>query len=141
MTIRRVTGAELAWAKRLLTQEGFSGTSESSGEAAARIFEQIHLQLDPLIGDSGVQALLARSGKLAHPDYAFLAAQSADAGRRLRAHASSQTPEAALESAATLVAIFFSLIITFIGERLTREALREAWPTLEPLASPGASHE
>jgi len=138
MTVRRVSGAELAWAKRLLAQEGFSGTPESCGEATARIFEQIHLQLDPLIGDSGVQALLARSGKLTHPGYGFLAAQSGESTSRLRAYAGSQTPEAALESAATLVAIFFSLIIIFIGERLTREALRAAWPTLEPLASPGS---
>ena len=45
-----------------------------------------------------------------------------------------QDPAVARESAAALFGTFFTLLTTFIGERLTTQALRSAWPTIEAMA-------
>jgi hypothetical protein len=39
------------------------------------------------------------------------------------------------DSAAALFGTFFTLMTTFIGERLTTQVLRSAWPTIEEMAS------
>jgi hypothetical protein len=36
-----------------------------------------------------------------------------------------------MEASAALFGAFFGLITTFIGERLTTQALRNVWPTIE----------
>jgi hypothetical protein len=45
-----------------------------------------------------------------------------------------QDPAVATESAAALFGTFFALITAFIGERLTTQILRRAWPTIEETA-------
>jgi hypothetical protein len=45
-----------------------------------------------------------------------------------------QDPAVATESAAALFGNFFTLITTFIGERLTAQLLRSAWPNFDETA-------
>ena len=55
---------------------------------------------------------------------------------KLRACLGGQDPTVAMGAAVALVATFFALITTFIGERLTTQALRSAWPHIDQTAPP-----
>ena len=79
-----------------------------------------------------------RSAKLAYAEFASLAEVAAPEGlTKLGACLQALDPAAATEAAATLFGTFFELITTFIGERLTVQVLRSAWPTIEDTAPSG----
>ena len=121
-------------ARRLLSAEGDSGaSSQACAEASARVYDKLSAQLIPLLGVAGVQALFARSAKLAAAHHACLAelADGIDASTRLRASLQALAPEAASETAALLFGTLLELIVTFIGDRLTVQALRSAWPAID----------
>jgi hypothetical protein len=79
-----------------------------------------------------MEALFARSAKLAHDERAG-AAEVVDMGSAtsLAAALRALEPGDAAATTETLFATFLALIATFIGERLTLQALRRAWPTIE----------
>jgi hypothetical protein len=52
-----------------------------------------------------------------------------------------QEPTVAAATAAALLGAFFTLITGYIGERLTTQALRAAWPTIEEIAPMESTHE
>lgn len=126
----RASPAQLERARRLLVHEGAEGTAEQAARAAGRIFDKLHARLDSLLGAAGVQALLDRSARLARLEFSFLEISVVQTSTSLRECLQAHDPAVAIESAAVLFATFFSLITTFIGERLTTQALRIAWPTL-----------
>lgn len=111
-------------------------TGSAAGEAttaAGRVYDKLTTHLTPLIGAAGLQALLARSIKLAARDeLASLDEVSVLQGApKLRDWLETQDPRAVAESAAVVFDTFFALLSTFIGERLTIQMLRSAWPTVE----------
>jgi hypothetical protein len=127
--------AHIARARRLLAHEGASSNvdAEVTADAAGRLYEQLQGHFAPLLG-GGVQALLDRSVRVLR-DESLRAAGSPLDSVKLRACLRSRDPAEATESAATLFATFFELLTTFIGERLTTEVLRSAWPTIDDTAS------
>lgn len=133
--------AQVAWAKRVLEAEGNSGAdTEACVVAASRVYDKLAAHLIPLLGLAGVETLFRRSAKLASAEHAALAEVAAAEGptelsTRFRACAQSLDPTAATEAAAVLFGTFLELIITFIGDRLTDQALRGAWPATEETAS------
>lgn len=129
--------AQLAEAKRLLAYEGASGdTAKECAAAAGRVFDKLNAGLGPLLGAAGVRALLARSTTLAGRDLGTVAgAGFLDSSTTLRTFLQDLEPAVAHRAAEALFAAFLSLITSFIGERLTLQAMRSAWPTLE---APGA---
>lgn len=139
--VRQANPAHVDLARRVLALESAEGGAGDPAEAACRTFEQLHAHLDPLLGAAGVQALLVRSARLAQ-DEAFsledaMAQGTADLLReRLRAI----DPTIAAEASAGLFGVFITLITTFIGERLTTQVLRKAWPTFE-VAAPKESEK
>jgi hypothetical protein len=118
-------------ARRLLAHEGAAGSADGDATTAAgRVYDKLQAHLAPLVGASGVQSLLVRSAKLAQGDFTGLAEVSLFEGstklrERLYAH------DSTIESAAALFATFLALLTTFIGERLTTQVLRSAWPMIE----------
>ena len=120
-------------AKRLLAHEGNSGSSSAECAAAAwRLYEKLNARLAPLLGSAGVQALFARSAKLAQAEFASLAdLATAEGMTELGGCLRVLEPAVATETAATLFGNFIDLIITFIGERLAIVVLRNAWPAIE----------
>jgi hypothetical protein len=120
-------------ARRLLAHEGAAGSAnEHAATAACRVYDKIHDHMAPLVGDAGVQLLFARSAKLAQGEFAGLAEVSIlEGSTQLRERLQEQDPPLAPESAEALFGTFFALITTFIGERLTTQVLRRAWPTIE----------
>jgi len=121
-------------ARALLTHEGAGASAEACATAAGRVYEKIHARLVPLLGTAGVEALLARSARLTQDQFPGLADAPLDA-TKLQACLQYQAPAVAMESAITLFATFFSLLTTFIGDRLTTQVLRSAWPTLDEVAA------
>jgi hypothetical protein len=123
-----VSPAQIERAQLLLEHERAAGPSDDAG-AAGRVYEKLHANLAVLLGSAGVQALLVRSVKLTQKQYPFL--ERVDSATALRACLQMQSAAVAAESAAALFGTFFALITTFIGERLTSQVLRHAWPTIE----------
>jgi hypothetical protein len=119
----------------LLEHEGAAGNAGECAAAAGRVHDKLHAHLAPLLGAAGVHALFLRSARLAQGEFACLAEVSTFEGStKLRECLQAQDPAIATESAAALFGTFFALITTFIGERLTSQALRSIWPTVEETA-------
>lgn len=102
--------------------------------AAGRVYDKIHAHLAPLLGSAGVRALLGRSIKLSQSRFSFLEAASVESSTKLRECLQAQDAAVATESAAAVFGTFLALLTIFIGERLTTQALRRAWPTIEEMA-------
>ena len=119
-------------AKRLLAHEGASdGSSAECAVAAGRVYDKLNARLGPLLGVAGVRALFARSAKLAGRDLGVLAGvEFFESSTTLSAFLHELEPAVAHKAAEALLGTFLSLITTFIGERLTHQVLRGAWPTL-----------
>ena len=117
--------------------EGDSGVdaAECAG-AAGRVYDKLAGQLAPLLGLAGVQSLFARSAKLARAATSSLAEVAAanDTATKLRACLQTLEPATASAAAAVVFGIFLDLIVTFIGDRLTVQVLRGAWPAINKMA-------
>jgi hypothetical protein len=120
----------------LLAHEGAaSAADERATTAAGRVYDKLHAHMAPLVGDAGVQLLFVRSAKLAEGEFTGLAEVPIfERSTKLRECLHTQGPAVATESAAALFGTFFALITAFIGERLTTQVLRRAWPTIEETA-------
>jgi len=129
------TATQTERVRRLLAHEGaVRGSVAACAEAACRVYDKSHAHLAPLLGSAGVRALLIRSVKLTQGEFPFLDVALVDSATKLRDCLNAQEATVAAESAEALFATFFALITTFIGERLTTQTLRRAWPTIEDLA-------
>jgi hypothetical protein len=102
--------------------------------AAGRVYDKLDTHLSPLLGSAGTRALLARSAKLSQSRFSFLEAAVVESSTKLRECLQAQEAAVATESAAAVFGTFLALLTIFIGERLTNQALRRAWPTIEEMA-------
>jgi hypothetical protein len=135
---KRPSGAQTETARRLLAHEGAACTAGSAATTAAgRVYDKLEAHLAPLLGATGVQSLLVRSAKLAQQEFKDLADVSIFEGStKLRDRLRAQDSAVTTESATALFATFFALLTTFIGERLTTQVLRSAWPMIEETPPP-----
>ena len=116
----------------MLAVESATGSATT---VAGRVYDKLQAHLAPLVGVTGVQSLFVRSAKLAQGEFTALAGVSIFEGStKLRQRLQAQDSAVTTESAATLFATFFALLTTFIGERLTAQVLRNAWPTIDETA-------
>ena len=132
--MNRTSPVQVERARRLLAHEGAAGSADEAAVAAGRVYDKLDAHLAPLLGAAGVQALLVRSATLTQGEFPFLTVAGPDASTKLRECLRAQDPSVATESAAALFGTFFTLITTFIGERLAVQALRRAWPKIEETA-------
>ena len=131
-SLKRPNPAEVERARRLLAHEVAAGDAGDFAAAAGRVYDGLRAQLAPLLGLAGVGALLERGAKLVQGEFAcFEDVTVLENSAKLRACLQGQDPATAMEASAALFGAFFALITTFIGERLTTQALRSAWPTIE----------
>ncbi len=127
--------AQIERARRLLAHEGAAGSAERASTAAGRVYDKLYAHLAPLVGSAGVQLLFMRSAKLVQGEFASFAQVSGfEDSTKLRERLETRTPALATESVAALFGAFFTLITTFVGERLTMQVLRGAWPTFDETA-------
>ncbi len=138
--MNRPSPATLARIRRLLAHEGAADSALAWATAAARLYDKLHTYLDPLLGVAGVQALLVRSARLARSESARLETHLGDS-TQLREHLQAQELTVASESAVALFGHFFALLTAFIGERLTDQVLRSAWPAFVETELGETNHE
>ena len=108
--------------------------------AAVALCERLSRTLEPLVGEAGVSALYGRSLHLAKSEFPWLAlARDAPADApftHLCACLGRQTPAVAMEGASAFIATFCGLLISLIGDAMTRRLLRDAWPQQSPAGTP-----
>jgi hypothetical protein len=120
--------------RRMLAREAGTGaTAAATGAAARRLCEHFAEQLTPLIGDAGVAAICARSLHLTERNVRGLASVRASSQADapfvlLQLSLEQQEPAAATEAGVAVLATASELLASFIGEGLTTNLLREAWP-------------
>jgi hypothetical protein len=126
---------------KVLAQYAGEGASAGAlGAAVLRAYNDLAAALIPLIGNQGVETLTARALHVTGREYPWLngarepgkptepAEPVTDAMSRL----DRQDPAVASEAAGALLATFTGLLVTFIGESLTTQLLRKAWPDAVP---------
>jgi len=141
--MKRASVAQAERAKRLLASEGGpGGSAEACAAAAGQVYDKLDAHLSSLLGRTGVQALFARSARLVETEFPCLAEVAAgiEVSAKLRACLQSLEPAVAIEAAAVLFGTFLELLTTFIGDRLTVQVLRSAWPAIEEM-SPRETHK
>ena len=121
-------------ALRVMAQH--SGSEEGAevlAAAARRAYDDLAHASTPLIGQVGVDALIARALHLAQQEYPWLPAapesdQTNEPFAQVIVSLSRQDPTIATEGTAAVLGTFAGLLVTFIGEPLTAGLLRKAWP-------------
>lgn len=115
-------------ARQLLLHENHQGKAyESAAQPGRRAFEKLRTYLSKLVGVSGFQALLTRAlsqGKEHAPSLIALRVKDDGALEGFDEDAPRETADA-LEM---LLAQLLGLLVTFIGQELTLQLMRDVWP-------------
>jgi hypothetical protein len=123
--------------QRLLELEagGETSTSAQSVATATRLYEKLARHVAPVVGEAGFEALFLRSIKITKSTFVCLqelrttgAAQ--EVLRQFFEHLENQESAVVASITETLMATLVSTLCTFIGEGLTWQLLRNAWPDL-----------
>ena len=118
-------------ARRLIALEATRDPSDGPVGAAVRACEKLRGPLARLAGVAGVRSLVARALALATAEVPWLESV------RVRPDGSLEGVEAAGpqhgavpagDGGAAVVGHLLGLLVTFIGEPLTRQLVRDAWP-------------
>ena len=138
--MKRPNTAQIDIARRLFAHEAHGADSvEECTAAAERIHQKIFARLASLLGTAGTRALFARSVKLTAPDFPSLrqfdSNSTQNTAEQLVACLREEPPAAIAETTVTLCATLLTLLTTLIGERLTFQVLRSAWPAFDANAS------
>lgn len=120
-------------ARKMLAQRAGSHAGAKALAAAARgAYDDLVRVSVPLIGQVGVHALADRASHLARREHSCLLETKPDLAdepfARMIACLERQEPSVAAEAAATVFALLAGLLVAFIGEPLTMQLLRQAWP-------------
>src|SRR5688500_17938960 len=110
---------------------GSSADATAVAEASGRAYEDLAVALVPLIGQAGVDALVARALDLAAPEYPLNHSgeeEAAEAFGQISLWLEGQDPTAATDAAAAIFTRFAALLAALIGQPLTTRYLRKAWP-------------
>ena len=107
--------------------------AEALAAASHRAYDDLARVSAQLIGHTGVDALTARALDLAQKEYPWLVhrrepEQPEGPFEHVIACLKRQDPAVAAEAAGTVLATLAGLLVAFIGESLTMQLLRKAWP-------------
>jgi hypothetical protein len=127
--------------KVLAQHVGSAAGAQALAAAARRAYDDLARVSAPLIGQAGVDALTGRALHLVQREYPWLVdtrepEQAEGPFARLIFCLERQDPAVAIEAAGAVFATFMGLLVTFIGEPLTADLLRKAWPDAFSDASP-----
>lgn len=121
-------------ALQLLAEERDSGEG-SQDPAAARVCAKLGALLSKLAGAAGYRSLLSRAVSLAQAEVPSLKSLHVLPDGKLIGfyEATEATDKQEFErSEVALVAQLLGLLHTFIGETLTQQLVKEAWPAIDP---------
>jgi hypothetical protein len=132
------------FARRLFEHEaGGRQGAQNFVDAMERACQALYTRLTPLLGGSGVNALLGRAVTLAAREFPFLMSASTMPDCRmdgLRQAVEGHEPAEVADALVAILANFLWLLVMFIGESLSLRKVKEAWPDV-PLTPPGSSSE
>jgi len=137
--MRRKPGAEefsapmLILARNLVALEAKNQTApESHRNEAVRTCEKLRIVLTRFAGVDGCRALLRRALALACVDDPSLRSVNVEADGRLEGLAELLSDETKGKTPASTAIIkrLLELLVTFVGESITLQLIREAWPDL-----------
>jgi hypothetical protein len=119
--------------KALRHYAGSGTAAEAFAVAAHRAYDDLARVSAQLIGQAGVDALTSRALHLAQQEYPWLVhrhePEQPDAPfAQVIVCLTRQDPAIASEAAGAVFATLAGLLVTFIGEPLTMQLLRKAWP-------------
>lgn len=114
--------------------------AEASAAAAYRAYDDLARASAQLVGQAGVEALTGRALHLAQQEYPWLVhrrepEQAEGPFAQVIVCLRRQDPAVATDAAAAVLATIGGLLVTFIGESLTTQLLRKAWPDAFSTAS------
>lgn len=127
--------------RRLLTLEAAESQDQTSViEAAERVADKLRRHLSSRIGQEGFRTLLARALALTSVQFPHLSVVRVEANGSLAGlrqtvpqppeNGNSETSADAAAGAEALLAHLLGLLVTFIGEDLTRRILSVLWPEI-----------
>jgi len=120
--------------QRLLTYEASAGdTSESVESTILRVYEKLRGNLCLLAGVAGFYSLASRALTLARSEAPSLSAVQVAADGNLQGMSAIEPStnvktEAVYEGGVTLISRLLGLLLIFLGEALTMNLVRDAWP-------------
>ena len=121
-------------AHRLLAYEAAAGeTSELLESPTLRVYEKLHRGLGEFVGSAAFQSLASRALMLAKPETPSLSTARISEDGSLQGLDEIEDKfdvedDRAGEGAITLIARLLGLLFIFVGETLTLNLLRKAWP-------------
>ena len=127
-------------AERIIASEklAYKKSGQTQGPIVADVCTKLRPILGMLIGNGGYRVLLLRSLALATVEAPILKAASItdDGALILRSNSTSSDQKKLNEGSVVLVAHLLGLLNAFIGEALTEQFMREAWPRVSFRNSP-----
>jgi hypothetical protein len=130
-------------ARRLIALEAAHDPSDGLVGAAVRTCEKLRAMLAKLAGAAGFRSLMARAKALATVEIPWLDSVQVRADGALEGFDAASRQHGAVEggeAAAVVVAHLLGLLVVFIGEPLTVQLLRDAWPDA-PITGMGVGSE
>jgi len=120
---------------RELEAGGETSTSALSVATAKRLHEKLARYVAPVVGEAGFEALFVRSVKITKSTFVCLqelrtTGPAQEALHQFFEHLEKQDPAAVASITEALMATLVTMLCTFIGEGLTWQLLRNAWPDL-----------
>ena len=128
----RATPKMRDFAKRLIVYEARENeSSKTKIPAACQVCGKLRPHLATLMGNVGFRSILSRSLALANSEVAWLRAVHVKSDGVLEGWGELEAqvdPKEMIEGELVLVAQLLGLLVAFIGEKLTRQLVREVWP-------------
>lgn len=121
------------FAGRLIAHEAREAGTQGTPREVFPVVEKLRPHLTTLMGNGGYRALLLRSLALATSEIPTMQAARVAADGRLEGFDGLQAGldhEGAAEGRVIVVSRLIELLVTFIGEKLTLQMVREIWPKL-----------
>ena len=117
-------------ARRLVAvQATQDNTSAARGDVAAQVVDALRLRLVKMTGVEGFRSLLVRALTLAKVEASSLHTVQVSADGILKGfNEIAPLSEEAKQAKTVLIAFLLELLVTFIGEPLTLNLVRDTWP-------------
>ncbi len=120
---------------RELEAGGKTLTSAQSVATATRLHEKLARHVAPVVGEAGFEALFSRSVKVTKSTFVCLRelrtkGSAQEVLRQFFEHLEKQEPAVVVAITEAVMASLVTTLCTFIGEGLTWQLLRSAWPDL-----------
>ncbi|HEY5801897.1 MAG TPA: hypothetical protein VIT92_16870 [Burkholderiaceae bacterium] len=116
--------------RQLIDRATAMAPDAGAADGALHPWRRLSMQLTPLIGDAGFQALLSRSLRIAAAGHGWLPAAAqvyASQFEQLQTAFAAQTPPAVRAANLALLDTFTKLLSGLIGGALTLRLLNSAW--------------